>query len=304
MSLPGLRSLLNTDNLDEFLTKYWPDSYFMAKGPVERLAGLVDHDLDALIKMDKRYTRAFFRNVDGQSSSVYVNAGQEKALYDAGFTIYFHNLSSPALTSWIDAIDNELGLVCGVTRVSAFASRKGPGLKPHYDMNDNFVCQAKGHKRWKVWPNTRVINPTAGYTLGAKQLAVHSLEAPEGLPTKMPEEYETLDFTPGTVVFMPRGIWHDTETVEEESLHFNIQSGLAMWKDAIEFLMTRKQNLLRADLREPIRLMFEGQKLRPEVAEEIKKKLVSLVDEMVNGDIEIDRTAFRAFVRARRPQNN
>ena len=304
MSKPGLRALFNLDDPKKFLETSWPDKMFTAKGPVERLAGLIDHDFDTLVKMKKHHTKAFFRTLDGASTSITVTPGQERQLYEAGFTIYFHNITAPPLAQWVDALDEELGLVHGVTRVSAFASRRGAGLLPHYDMNDNFVCQARGTKRWRIWPNTHVTNPTAGYTIGNKLLPVHQVEAPNGMPKEMTPNPEVVELTPGMVVFMPRGMWHDTQTVEQESLHFNIQSGLAMWKDAIEYVLTRTSLLHHEELREPIMRMFDGEKLRAGVSDELKEKLRAVVEAVCESDIEINRPAFHKFVMSRRPKNN
>ena len=304
MPTPGLRALFNVDDPAAILEKSWPNHSFVATGPVERLAGLVDYDLDALIKMKKHHTQAFFRSLDGASSQISVAPGQEKQLYDAGFTLYFHGLSAPRIASWVDAIDDELGLVHGVTRVSAFASRRGSGLKAHYDMNDNFVCQARGVKRWRIAANTHVKNPTAGYTVGAKTLPVHAVEAPGGMPTELPTPFETVELTPGTVVFMPRGMWHDTQTLEHESLHFNIQSGLAMWKDAVEYLLTRTSLLHAEELREPIMNMFDGNVLRAGVGEELKAKVRAALETFLESDFEIDRPAFFKYVMSRRPKAN
>lgn len=303
MTEPGLRALLNLEmSTEEFLAKVWPEQLHIAQGPVERLAGLVDHDFEALVKMKKHHTKAFFRTVDGASTSIMVEPGQERPLYDAGFTIYFHNLSSSKLTEWVSALDEELGLVRGVTRVAAFASRRGQGLKPHYDQNDNFVCQAQGTKRWRIWPNTSVRHPTVGYTIGAKMQPVHEVEAPDGFPTEMGPDPQIVEMRPGTVMFMPRGMWHDTQTVEAESLHFNIQSGLAMWKDAIEYVLTRTSALHREDLREPIIGLFQGDTTREGFGDELKKKLREVVDEICDSEIVLGRQPFFKYITSRRPR--
>lgn len=297
---PGLQSLLALDDLSSFLEGAWPDAVFVARGPVERLAGLVDHDLAALIKMPKVYTRAFFWTVDGKSTRVDVAPGQERALYDAGFTLYFHSLSSPALREWLEAMERDLGLLAGIARVSAFASRKGRGLRPHYDVNDNFVCQARGHKRWRVWRDHHIKNPTAGYTLGGPIRRVHEIESNGQVVTELPPNPEILDFTPGTVVYMPRGVFHDTETVEEESLHFNIQSALPMWKDALAYVLTRTPSLHEPRFREPILNMFLGDENHPELSDELKNRLREAVEVVCRQEAKIDRKGFETFLRTRR----
>jgi ribosomal protein L16 Arg81 hydroxylase len=296
---PGLRAMFNVDSAETFVTEYWPDKLFLAHGPVGRLAGLVSYDFDALAQMAKHHTEAFCRTPEGKAIALVVQPGQERALYDAGFTIYFHNLSSPSLHEWVGALDAELGLVRGVTRVAAFASRHGTGLPPHYDQNDNFVCQARGAKRWRIASNTHVQYPTLGYTIGAKVGEVHKMEAPNGFPLGMPSDYQTVELRPGSVMFMPRGTWHDTETVEEESLHFNVQSGLPTWKDAIEYVLTQNGALYAEEWRAPISQLFDGDQVRKELEDDLKEKLRRLVEAVCDDEIRIDRNGFQKYIMSR-----
>jgi ribosomal protein L16 Arg81 hydroxylase len=299
MTAPGLATLFNLSDPATFLEEYWPHRQLIARGPVERLAGLVDYDFGTLVAMKKRYTRAFFRTVTGGSFSMIINDGQERALYDAGTTIYFHSLRSPAIDAWVEALDRELGLVRGATRVSAFASRQGLGLKPHYDQNDNFVCQAQGVKRWRIAPNTHVKNPTVGYTVGDKPTAAQAAEAPNGFPTEIPTPFETIETTPGTVMFLPRGVWHDTETVEAASLHFNVQCGMATWKDVLEFLFLGTTVLHLDELREPVQQLLES-KRDASLEEHLRGKLELLVRKIAEGDLHVDREALHRFIAQRR----
>jgi 50S ribosomal protein L16 3-hydroxylase len=300
MTTPGLSTLLNLSNPAEFLDSHWPDRLHLARGPVARLEGLVDYDLDQIIAMPKNHTRANFRTLDGASRVMAVEPGKEMALYDAGFTIYFHSLNSPRMKEWTSALDEELGLVPGATRVSAFASRRGIGLKPHYDANVNFVCQAVGVKRWRIAPNTHVINPTVSYAVGNPPTPQQHAEAPNGLPADLPTPFETVDMEPGAVMFVPRGTWHATETVDGTSLHFNIQCGLATWKDVIEFLLLGTTILHQASLREALVGLLQDRTRDAELQARLKEKLQGLVESICAGDIEIDRDALHRYIALRR----
>jgi hypothetical protein len=57
-------------------------------------------------------------------------------LYRSGFTLYFHDLRTPAFEPLSSAINERLGLCGGRTRVSAFASSRGLGVATHNDVND------------------------------------------------------------------------------------------------------------------------------------------------------------------------
>lgn len=295
---PGLGTLFGLDDPATFLTEHWPDRMRVSRGPVERLAGLVDYDFDALVAMEKRTTKAFYRTAAGQDASLIVTKGQERALYEAGFTIYFHSLKGPNLEPWIDTLDRELGLVRGATRVSAFASRRGLGLQPHYDLNDNIVCQAAGMKRWRIAPNTHVRHPTVGYTVGHTPNAKQAAEAPNGFPDSLPTPFETVELDPGTVMFIPRGMWHDTETIDSASLHFNVQCGLATWKDVLEFVLLGTTALHDESLREPVQELLGGDGRA--FPARLREKLSHLVKGLSDGDLDIDRDALYRFVAQRR----
>ena len=173
----------------------------------------------------------------------------------------------------------------GATRVSAFASRKGAGLPTHYDPNDNFVCQARGKKTWRV-SRERILYPTVGGTLGLAPSRIVLAES-GGLPSEM-TDFRTVEMLPGDVMFMPRGQWHDTVT-EDESLHFNIQCGLANWKDAVEFAFVSSLKLHTPELRAPV--------LRtPYFKQEVQKRLLEAAQSIATGELEFDGEAFRQFV--------
>ena len=297
---PGLAALFDIADPTEFLSSMFPSRTYLARGRVERLDGLVSFDLDALVAMKKRFTKAFYRGTGGEAGSLVVQRGQELDLYTAGFTLYFHSVSCPEIDGWVRALDADLGLLPGVTRVSAFASRRGLGLKPHYDMNDNFVCQARGLKRWRMAPNTHVVNPSVGYTVGATPTAEQEAEAPNGFPSELPTPFETIDMVPGSVLFIPRGWWHDTETLESESLHFNIQSGFATWKDVLEFVFLGTTALHAEPLRTAIRELSTGKVAAPAFEAELKTKIRELADAICSDEITLDMAALQRHVASRR----
>ena len=82
------------------------------------------------------------------------DAFHAQAFFDAGQTIYQHGVDSGAgMAGWIAALERELGLAAGGTRLAAFSSPASPasGTQPHFDLNDNIVLQVAGHKRWRIY---------------------------------------------------------------------------------------------------------------------------------------------------------
>jgi ribosomal protein L16 Arg81 hydroxylase len=264
------------------------------------LAGLVDYSFAELVAMKRSYTRAFLRAEDGSTQSKALTAGEESSHYDAGWVIYFHSLRCTGMEQWLAAIDDDLGLLPGVTRVSAFASRRAAGLRPHYDTNDNFVCQARGAKRWRIARGRHVRFPTVGYTVGCRATRGLRAEAPaDGLPDALPD-HDTIELQPGDVMFVPRGTLHETETTENESIHFNIQAGLATWRDLLQFLVESSPALRSETLREPVLRMFDGAAIRPGITSELKDRLRAAVAGLCRDEVEIDREDFLAFMAKRK----
>jgi len=249
----------------------WPDEVLLSTGPIERLAGLADYSFDDLVEMPRSFAKAF-RVENGVTHTNMIAQGHERRFYDEGWTVYWHSLKAPRMDEWVRALDAELGLVVGATRVSAFASKRGPGLRTHYDLNDNIVCQASGKKNWRIGAPT-VRYPTVGYTLGDTP---NEAQAAELDGTEPPKLDDAMEMCPGDVLFMPRGYWHDTETTSDESLHFNIQCGLATWKDLIEYLVLDTRLFQQEAFRAPIR------RLGPEALNELPEKLHMLALDNVN----------------------
>jgi hypothetical protein len=295
----GVSALFNIEDPACFLDG-WPVRPFWGSGPVARLAGLVDYNFDELVTMKRSYTRAFLHGPDGGATSKILAPGEERACYDAGWVIYFHSLRSTGMDQWVAAIDDELGLLPGVTRVSAFASRRAAGLRPHYDQNDNFVCQARGVKRWRIARGRHVRFPTVGHTVGAEPTPAVRVEVPDGMPEDMPSPHDTIELRPGDVMFLPRGTFHDTETTDRESLHFNVQAGLATWGDVLQFALETAHAVRSEELRAPVLRMFDGGGPRGGIASELGDKLRAVVEALCEGELEIDRAAFLAFMAKRR----
>jgi hypothetical protein len=297
----AVATLLNLDSPGEFLSNPdWADVVHVVRGPPERLAGLCDYGFGDLVEMDAELRRAVFLDRDGNARSIDLGRGQELAAYEAGSTIYFHGLKNPIMKRWTDALDEELGLVSGLTRVSAFASLPGPGIGFHYDSNDNFVCQGYGSKRWRIAPNTHVRYPLFGYGSGTPITRHHRIEAPRGLPYEMPANARTIEMRPGMVMFVPRGTWHEVESMTEASLHFNVQAGLPTWGDLIDFLASRTSIHVAAELRGPIIGMFQAGRFRGAVWSGLVHKLEGLLNAARKAEVEVQRDEFCRYVALRR----
>ena len=101
-----------------------------------------------------------------------------------------------------DALAAEVG-------ASVFCSFKGGrAVATHYDVHDVFAVQTEGEKVWNLYEG-RVIDPV-GYPPGLTQADFNKDRG---------RLVSTVTMKPGDVLYMPRGVYHDTVTPDQASLH-------------------------------------------------------------------------------------
>jgi 50S ribosomal protein L16 3-hydroxylase len=96
------------------------------------------------------------------------------------------------------------------TRANAYFSCGGDGsFGAHWDTHDVVVAQLVGAKRWKIYP------PTFPLPLPMHTSRESSHRCP-GTPVL------DIELSPGDVLYLPRGFWHDVRPNPEPSLHVSI----------------------------------------------------------------------------------
>ncbi|MBK8977404.1 MAG: hypothetical protein IPM29_15945 [Planctomycetes bacterium] len=131
-------------------------------------------------------------------------------LYEQGGTLLindFEDVSAPVRTL-VRGLERDFG--CPV-RASVFVSpARSTSLPAHWDTDDVFVAQLAGSKRWRWWPAEVALpldaqTPPPGYVPAgdARELALHT----------------------GDLLYLPRGVPHDAETVGCASIHLALAVG-------------------------------------------------------------------------------
>ena len=151
------------------------------------------------------------------------NAAQFQAI---GATLYFVNVPLPALTN---ALADFLGAPRQKVLASLFFTPAGGGAVPHFDKNENFTIQLTGAKRWQVGETPMVPATPESYTLGST--VILPALAPLLATAQRPPE-RTVDLTPGTLLYVPRGTVHHTGA-GEPSWSLNLSYSPSMWLDLL-----------------------------------------------------------------------
>jgi hypothetical protein len=239
----------------EFMSEKWPGTFQHFTGPAERLAELLTDtglaDVEALVRGPVRGEIRGEPTRPGRSVTRDLTPDRALELYKEGDTIYLTRLANESVLEWVNTLDRAFGLMPGTTQVNAFASSSGPGLNWHWDPQELFIVQIKGSKRWNVAPNEAVEWPSIGSSRDVHKLPAmrHQMNNP-GTPIEPPTEWTTIDMVPGSVMYMPRGYWHCTESIDE-SIHLVLQVKLLSWRDVFEYLLEHVPAFYGLDWRKP-----------------------------------------------------
>lgn len=133
--------------------------------------------------------------------------------YVDGGTLYFRRLqeSIPALAKLSDRLARDFEVWPEDVAVEAFASRDGSGAGMHFDSEQNFNIQLRGRKSWRLCENDCVELPMQSFVAGLKtvppELSSYSVEP---FPSRMPNAARSVKMREGSVLYLPRGYWHET----------------------------------------------------------------------------------------------
>jgi 50S ribosomal protein L16 3-hydroxylase len=230
-----LGALLGDITVSRFRDEYWPDRLFVSHRLLSRvdelqaIAGLAS--VDALLDAWPGRVR-----LSDKQGGRLVSPEQARTLYRDGCHLAFGDVERvfPVLSPWLEQIRWDLDLPINTFgRCHVYASPDGTGETPHFDENVNFVLQLGGEKTWRVAPNRHVKWPTARYTSAFPQAGEPLRSYTTGpLPTKMPDDAESIRLVAGSFLVVPRGYWHETRA-SGDSLSLNFTFDQPTWLDVL-----------------------------------------------------------------------
>ena len=240
---PGLAALLAPQTVDSFFADAWPDRPFLVHGDPARLQGLADAkefaSVQAMAKVPCRAVLAQGQHLDAQRfGNIAVAPELAPSLLRSGATVYFNEpqFRSRSVGRWVRTIEKQLGLAPRTIRPSVFFSSRGPGARMHFDATESFVVQLRGRKEWRIAPNPQLPFPPVNYLEGAP-LPDELVPLVRGR-MKAPRKVRRVVLKPGSVLYLPRGWWHATRTLED-SVHLDLLTALPTWADVFRPVLER-----------------------------------------------------------------
>lgn len=224
----GLASLITPLDPATFMAEFWGKKWFQGQLSLgatpdlpSRLAGCSAQEL---LDMAQGPVVVIHKTASGHFRGTSVAAEAALDFYEADAPLYFDlSRNIPEVASWIAALAESLGQRRPAVKASMFISPAGKATECHFDSNENFTIQLRGHKRWRMALNSTVVNPMERFTVSGDVPALMALYWKKEMPVNL-ELTEIADLVPGSMLYVPRGHWHTVEALEPSvSLNFCIR---------------------------------------------------------------------------------
>lgn len=236
--------------VDMFMKEVWQQKPVFVQGNPQRLQHISNiipfTDIHSILRLSgSDPIEVFFKNEQGFHEQFQcLSIDEAVGHYDEGKTLYFHiDQGSTAISAWMKSLLVGMGLGKVAVRASIFASKQSAGIAPHFDANENFTIQLRGAKAWEIAPNEYLDNPTSNYFAGEPMDNSMRAYVHHNLPTTMPTNCEIAHLQSGSMLYLPGGYWHTTNTTEQESISLNIMFPRVTWADV--FLQSVRPILLQ-----------------------------------------------------------
>src|SRR5262245_25090087 len=253
----AVAALFGPDGVDHFRREVFGRRALHLPLCGERLAAfreLTTWSVDDLLAAHRGDATAWFESRSGRHTTAEVSTSAARRLYAGGSTIYLREVEQ--LAPLAAAIADALAAPAANVLCAAFCNQPGAHTQLHFDPVDTISIQITGSKTWWVAPNQHAPNPTSTWLPGepnpSPELA-HYAETP--MPTTRPDGTHEYRLTPGAVLYVPRGHWHETHS-EEESISLHVHHVTTPWLDVL--LATLRARLVReAPLRRGADLLWD-----------------------------------------------
>jgi 50S ribosomal protein L16 3-hydroxylase len=235
----GIATLLHPLPLETFLDKYWPHRPLVMHGALARLRAIAAcpelESLHTMLQAKRRSSRIWVKDPrTGAHRAVLVTTAQAEDLYASeALTVSIDQIEVPAISRLLADMAADLRVPASRLSCNLYVSPGGKGTTAlHFDNHEVFAIQIRGRKRWQFAPNTHVPSPLDDYAVGTQASPALRRICGGDFPDRLPESARTVVLAPGSVLFLPKGYWHLTHTLEA-SVHLTLAVDSLAWVDVV-----------------------------------------------------------------------
>lgn len=285
-----LEELIKPLSLDTFINQYKGEKYFLSKANAKDLFSWSDLN-QALFSQRLAYPR--FRVIkDGKvldpdvytdmavdrRSISYPKINAQKLTEELKKGSAIHILNAEEFSRKLSEICLSLGttLKSDVGITIHIGMKESKGFDKHWDSHDVFVVQLEGKKKWRLYGFTEKYPFRKG---PSKKENIHNNLEWEG------------DLSPGDVLYLPRGCWHEAQAYDQACMHLSIGMFNPKATDYLNWLSTQliEFEFFRKDA--PISNSSE------EFINELKSKLLEYIN-VTNYEIFMNRISQKNHINA------
>jgi ribosomal protein L16 Arg81 hydroxylase len=132
---------------------------------------------------------------------------------ELGLSVGFTHVEElvPGATEWLGALEADLGMPRGSASMTVFVNGRHSGLSVHCDPHEQIAIHLRGPKAFRLRAHPARF-PCMKHVPGIATPPPWLAQSPDGLVDVMTfgSESEHVELQPGTVLFTPRGMYHET----------------------------------------------------------------------------------------------
>lgn len=217
-----LNNVLGELPLEVFLQKYFHHFPFSSPASANQYRHYLNWPVVEKIIQEQKSMLRIVKEGKMIQDDARLSYAEVKELFASGHTLVIKNSekSHPLLNSLAEQFSSYF---FAPVDIQVFCSPSGThGFGWHYDVEDVFIFQTEGMKKFTLRENTIHPHPTTAST--PKDL---------GFESERSELYIEITLVAGDWLYIPAGWWHRAWTVEEDSMHISLG---VMSKTAIDIL--------------------------------------------------------------------
>lgn len=159
-------------------------------------------------------------------------------------------------------------------RTGLFLAPPGGGLAYHFDARHIFSIQWLGTKRWAFEPNTQAPYPLENHVRPHALPVELARYVTEPLPDGPSSAATHVVMSPGQILYLPLGTWHETEALTPS---VSVSFGVDIPRVLDEWLQRLRDHLLVFPLFRNSRMLPKSRALRPEAVHATQLEEINLL---------------------------
>jgi 50S ribosomal protein L16 3-hydroxylase len=235
----SLSSLFEGELLEKFNESYKKGEFLfvpsLGSGASELFELPFLNSLSDLVNLWPEKINCYLPGIADEVNSQKLEKEEALTQFKKGRGLFFDdpNRFDVIIDHWLKSLHRDLGLSqLTYSRSLIYAISQGSGTATHFDQNINLVLQISGTKKWWLAKNEMVSNPMTRYTLGSTMDPELESYLEGNIISEMPSDAQEIELTPGSLLFLPRGMWHKTEALSD-AISLNFTFSAPTWIDLL-----------------------------------------------------------------------